>query len=51
MNEKPTQGDLYDAILRLENRFHEFDEDLQSFRAEVNRRLERLQTTIDLRYP
>jgi hypothetical protein len=49
MNGEPSLRDLYDAILHVEKRFHEFDEDLQSFRIEVNRRLERLQAAIDLR--
>jgi hypothetical protein len=49
MESEPTLRELYDAILRLESRFHDLDEDLQSFRIEVNRRLERLQTAIDLR--
>ena len=49
MNREPTQRDLYEAILHLqgtmtglESRLHEFDEDFQSFRVEVNRRFDRV---------
>jgi hypothetical protein len=46
MNGEPTQRELYDATLlgfiTLESRIHEFDEDFQSFRIEVNRRFDTL---------
>jgi hypothetical protein len=49
MDREPTHRELYDAILRLqeamsglESRFHEFDEDFQSFRIEVSHRFDRV---------
>jgi|HubBroStandDraft_6_1064221.scaffolds.fasta_scaffold1143933_2 hypothetical protein len=53
MDGEPTRRELYDvmrnlrsALTGLDSRVHEFDEDFQSFRVEVNRRFDRIDATL-----